>query len=70
VLGEIASRQRRQIAASGEKDPVENLVTVARRHREETGPNGRFKLTIAFMELEIRQFAHDTELILAYLRID
>ena len=29
-------RLGRQIAASGEKDPAEHLVTVARRHREET----------------------------------
>jgi hypothetical protein len=30
-----------QIVTSGEKDPAENLVTVARRYREEALPVGR-----------------------------
>ena len=34
TLGEWAERRHRQIAESGEKDPAEHLVTVARRHRE------------------------------------
>ena len=35
MLGERDEWIGRQIAASGEKGPDENLVTVARRHREE-----------------------------------
>src|SRR5215510_6295007 len=31
-------KDRRQITASGEKNPAENLLTVARRHRERTHP--------------------------------
>ncbi len=38
TLGEWAERRHRQIVESGEKDPAEHLVTVARRHREETLP--------------------------------
>ncbi|TKS63489.1 MAG: hypothetical protein EWM73_01416 [Nitrospira sp.] len=36
ALGEWARKRHRQIVESGEKDPAEHLVTVARRYREET----------------------------------
>ena len=39
TLEEGARRRCRQIAASGEKDPAENLVTVVRRHRGNAQPD-------------------------------
>jgi hypothetical protein len=47
VLGKKVKRLGRQIAATGEKDPVENLDTVARRHSRENVKRERsFVVTI------------------------